>query len=174
MIRFRLRVLGVFLDHAAKRGRRRRKLIAGNGRGCSRRARRGDAGSACCASAPAEMATMSVNTTRIDQCPLQDLPENTGRGKMMLAHKLNNPVVGAVLAIGIVSAISAALWRSQPASYPLGIKSDRLDAMPKADCSFAVWPYGCDWQLNASPAPPKRSKFGRRRQYRHRPMRFLS
>jgi len=93
---------------------------------------------------------------------------------MMLAHKLNNPVVGAVLAIGIVSAISAALWRSQPASYPLGIKSDRLDTTPKADCSFAVWPYGCDWRLNASPEPPKRSKFGRRRKYRHKPMRFLS
>jgi hypothetical protein len=93
---------------------------------------------------------------------------------VIFAHKLNNPVVAAVLAIGIISAISAALWRSQPASYPLGVKSDRLDTTPQVDCSFAAWPYGCDWQLNASPEPPKRSKFGRRRQYRHRLMRFLS
>jgi len=100
--------------------------------------------------------------------PPQHFVANTSRGKMMLAHRLNNPVAGAVLAIGIVSAISAALWRSQPASYPLGVKSDRLDATPGADCSFAMWPYGCDWHLNAPAAPPKHSKFGRRREYRHK------
>ena len=92
----------------------------------------------------------------------------------MLAHKLDNAVAGTVLAIVIMVAASAALWRSQKATDPSAAKSDRLDTAPQVDCSYTAWPYGCDWQLHAPPDPPKHSKFGRRGQRRHALRRVVS
>jgi hypothetical protein len=80
----------------------------------------------------------------------------------MLAHRLDNAVAGTVLAIGIMVAASAVLWKAQTPPHSVGIKGDRLEIAPQVGCSYAAWPYGCDWQLRASPEPPRRSKFGRR------------
>ncbi|MBR0882725.1 hypothetical protein ABIF65_007926 [Bradyrhizobium japonicum] len=73
----------------------------------------------------------------------------------MLAHKLNHPVAGAVLAIALVAAISLVPWPKLPAKPRLAIKSDRLEQSDRSELgnsgTQAAWPYGRGWQL-----PPER------------------
>jgi len=92
----------------------------------------------------------------------------------MRAHKLNNPMIGVLLAISLAAATAAVIWKRQSVTYPVGVKGDRLDIAPRSDCSQVVWPYGCDWQLNASPGTKSHSRFGRRGKRPHGLKRFLS
>ncbi len=81
----------------------------------------------------------------------------------MLVHKLNSPVIGALLAISVAAATVVAVWKRQSTTYPLGIKGDRLDVVPRVDCPQVAWPFGCDWQQqSALPDTKKHSRFGRR------------
>ena len=82
--------------------------------------------------------------------------------RAMFIHRLNSPAAGAVLAVVIGIAASIAIAKRHAADYPLGVKADRLDVKPVPGCLPVAWPYGCDWQFNASPVPQKHSRFGRR------------
>jgi len=76
----------------------------------------------------------------------------------MLVHKFIG-TAAAVVALGL--AIMAAVLIVKQ-TYPLGIKSDRLDVVAQ-DCSQFGWPYGCDWQQqDVSAEQKKNSRFGRR------------
>ncbi len=92
----------------------------------------------------------------------------------MRAHKLNNPMIGALLAISVAAVAAAVIWKRQAATYPIGVKGDRLEMAPRTDCSQAAWPYGCDWQLNPQPDTRGHSRFGRRGKRLHGLKRFLS
>jgi hypothetical protein len=85
----------------------------------------------------------------------------------MFCHKLNHPVARIALAISVVVVASVAVLWKQPASYPLGIKGDRLEVKPQAGCLPLAWPYGCGWQSDTPPERPKHSRFGRRGQRRY-------
>ena len=76
----------------------------------------------------------------------------------MLVHKLIG-TAAAVLTLGL--AIAATVLIVKRMSYPVGIKSDRLEVVAQ-DCAQFSWPYGCDWQQSVSPEPKKSSRFGRR------------
>ena len=57
-------------------------------------------------------------------------------------------------------AIAAAVVTMKPHSetYQLGVKGDRLEvAVPQADCSQIVWPYGCEGWI---PRPTQESTQG--------------
>jgi hypothetical protein len=84
----------------------------------------------------------------------------------MHVHRLNSRV-GAVLAIGLAIAAAVVTVERHSASFPPGVKGDRLEVtVPQSGCSQVVWPYGCDWQSNATSDTKKHSRFGRRgRQY---------
>jgi hypothetical protein len=92
----------------------------------------------------------------------------------MLVHKLNSRTMGAMLAISVAATAAVVIRKQQPVSYPLGIKGDRLELTPQAGCSQVVWPYGCDWHLNALADTRKHSRFGRRGRNHPVQKRFLS
>ena len=92
----------------------------------------------------------------------------------MLLHRFNTPAVGALLAIGIAATAAFVIWKRHGASYPLGVKGDRLDVAPRAGCSKVVWPYGCDWQPGAPVDARTHSRFGVRGKHKHGLIRNLS
>ena len=92
----------------------------------------------------------------------------------MLVHKLNRPAIGALLAISVATATATVIWTRHTATYPVGIRGDRLDIAPQDGCSQMVWPYGCDWQhQNTLPNTRIHSRFGHRGRQRGQ-KRFLS
>jgi len=79
----------------------------------------------------------------------------------MLAHKAIS-TAAAVLMLSLAIMATVLIAKRIFATYPLGIKADRLDIVAQ-DCSQIGWPYGCDWQRqDALPEPKKNSRFGRR------------
>jgi hypothetical protein len=72
-----------------------------------------------------------------------------------------------MIAAGIAIAAMVVIVKRHSETYPLGVKGDRLDvAVPQADCSQVVWPYGCDW-MNTSPDTGKYSRPDRKRLHHH-------
>jgi hypothetical protein len=49
----------------------------------------------------------------------------------MLAHKLDSPMVGALLAISVAATTAVAIWKQHSTAYPFGVKSDRLEVVPQ-------------------------------------------
>jgi hypothetical protein len=79
----------------------------------------------------------------------------------MHIHRLR--AVGIMIAAGIAIAAAVVIVKRHFETYPWGAKGDRLDvAIPQADCSQVVWPYGCDW-MNTSPDTGKHSRPDRKR-----------
>jgi len=92
----------------------------------------------------------------------------------MLIHKLNRPMIGTLLAISVAAIMAVVIWKRQSETYPLGVKSDRLNVTPHAGCWQVVWPYGCDWQPSTPSDKRTRSRFGGRGRQKHGLMRYLS
>lgn len=83
----------------------------------------------------------------------------------MRAHRFNGRL-GAAIVVGIAVAAAVVVVKRHTRTYPLGVKSDRLEVVvPPSDCSQAVWPYGCDF---IEPPPEARHiRPGRKRQQHH-------
>ena len=85
----------------------------------------------------------------------------------MLVHKLNHPVAGLVLALGVAMAMTLSLWKKHAGTSVDGVKGDRLEQSSAGDqegvlgCSQLAWPYGCSWEL-----PPEKRE--RRTHFRKR------
>lgn len=80
-------------------------------------------------------------------------------------------LAGLTSAAGIAIAIIVMMAQRDAATYPMGIKGDRLEitipADPQADCAQVVWPYGCEW-MNSSPAPKRHLRPGQTRPHYYR------
>jgi hypothetical protein len=88
----------------------------------------------------------------------------------MLVHKLNHPVAGLVLAIGVALAMTWSVWKKHAGTPADVLRGDRLEQRDTQDsddpgCSQLAWPYGCGWEL-----PPEKRE--RRTHFRKRPRLF--
>ena len=89
----------------------------------------------------------------------------------MLVHKLNG-AVGASLALSLAITATVVIVKRHSATYPLGIKGDRLEVVPGGACSQLAWPFGCGWQPSERPETRRRPGSDRRGQ-RHGKLRWL-
>jgi hypothetical protein len=70
-----------------------------------------------------------------------------------------------MIAASMAIAAAVVTMKRHSETYPLGVKGDRLEvAVPQADCSQVVWPYGCEW-MDTSPNTRKHSRPDRKRKY---------
>lgn len=92
----------------------------------------------------------------------------------MYVHRLNGRV-GVAIAASVAIAAAVVMVKRHAVTYPLGVKGDRLEiVVPQAECSPAIWPYGCEW-IDTSHDPRKQLKRADpKRQNRHGLRRLLS